>query len=796
MLEQKAEMPGIQVKGIKDLVNEVLDKEAEAAKSIKEEQERFDTSLEGQIVNAYTTNKNAREEADIEVEMLKCLYQVNMQYTAEELSAIKGSNIYMGITSTKHRAAASWIKDLIMPANGFPVAFRPSESPDIPPEIRKKVEEAFKEDEQKLIAEIKERNNPQPQQPQQPQPGQPQQPPEKPSAISMSRQLREIAELKRDVDEAIRGEIDKIALDECKKLEDKVIDNLKKGDWDSSFSDFIDSFCTYPTAFFKGPVVTTRKYITYDSGVPTTKEETCYKNQNISPLDIYPSPSASSIYDGNFIEHLRLTKKQLSDMAKLDSSTGYRSDHIIDILESFPTGSTSFVDTNIEESKSLAEMRGNQTNASVGIYHGLHFWGSVSVQSLIDWGSDDPALSELNSWEEVEVEAILVANHIIKCLINTDPLGRRPYYSASFKERPGAIWGNGLPYLMRSTQRMCNAAARALADNMGWASGPMSAILIDRLADDGDIEGQEPGKIWQFISDPQGNGGKPIEYFDVPSNANELLAVYEKFEVKADDDTGVPRYSYGNEQVGGAGSTAKGLSILLESASKGIKSAIKNISDNVIVPRAEYQFYLYVLEMVENEEPVAYTGDVNAVVYAAEALTLKAAELELQQELLKIVGTNPVLSQTVGPVGMADILRKVFKDASFGEDVIPSRLEVKDKAKDAEKAAQQQQQAENQIADKKVQAGLEATNMQITGQERMHQETQETTRQIEAAKDARKQTDQQLEAAKIEQRDRLEAGKNATTLQKTERQVSSQEQTEDRKMAVEMNKETKGEAKE
>ena len=93
--------------------------------------------------------------------------------------------------------------------------------------------------------------------------------------------------------------------------------------------------------------------------------------------------------------------------------------------------------------------------------------------------------------------------------------------------------------------------------------------------------------------------------------------------MKADDVTGIPRYSYGNEQVGGAAQTMGGLSILMESASKGIKSAIKNISEGVLIPRAEYQFYLRLLKAQEDGEPLDYHGDINVVVFAAEAITLK-----------------------------------------------------------------------------------------------------------------------------------------------------------------------------
>jgi len=793
-----ANTPGVKVKGISEIVREVLANQDSVTNLAEEASKRFKTTLAGHITGAYQTNKNARRESGMEIEMLMSLSQVNMEYMADELAKIKtGSKIYMGLTATKSRGARSMIKDILQPANEQPFRIDSSANEELPQDIVEQIEAAFQEDADRISAEIDKEmeeasNVGQPEAPQeQPQPGAagtPAQPPRKaPSALVAVRKLKRMAELKRDVQESIESEINKISNSDIKKIETKVVDQLQDGKWTNAMSDFIEDFTIFPTAFMKGPVVTTEPRMAWKDGVAIPQRRIVFQNKRVSPLDIYPSPSAASIYDGNFIEHIRLTKKELSDLSFLKKDTGFRKASIVDVLLNELPGTSIWVDSEIEEDKALAEKRGSQIYASEGIYHGVHFWGTASVKMLKEWEYSETDINHLEDHEEVEIEAMMIGSTVIKCLINRDPLGRRPYYSASFQTRSGSIWGTSLPYLMRDDQRMCNACARALADNMGMASGPQVGLMVDRLADSGNITELEPRKIWQFTSDPTGNSGKPIEFFMVPSNAKELLAVYDKFEMKADDATGVPRYMMGNEKVGGAGQTAQGLSMLMESASKGIKSSIKNISEGCIVPRVEYQFYLHLLKSMEDGNPENFSGDINVVVHAAEAITIKAAEAALQKELLQTV-TNEFDMKIVGMQGRGDILRTVFKGAGFPEDAIPSRLELKEKEAADKLVGEQAQAAQAQAAQEGNETGLKATQMQVEGQMKMHEGTQMTKNRELDQKASKDSTDQQLKAVEIQQRGETEANKGMTKLQETDRKLTAEGQNVDRKLAVELSK--------
>ena len=87
---------------------------------------------------------------------------------------------------------------------------------------------------------------------------------------------------------------------------------------------------------------------------------------------------------------------------------------------------------------------------------------------------------------------------------------------------------------------------------MSMASGPMVWVHADRLADGEQTMEIFPWKLWQLKSDPTQGVNPGIGFFQPNDNTNNLMLLYEKWEMRADDATGVPRYTYGNGVAAGA----------------------------------------------------------------------------------------------------------------------------------------------------------------------------------------------------------------------------------------------------
>lgn len=742
-------------------------------------EETYHSPLAGYIVSQFRFFRDARRNSGVEDEIIDCQRAYNGEYSAQEKARINplGADIYMQITTTKCRAVASWIKDVLLSTKKS-WAVEPTPKPTLPEDILAQIEEAF-------AKELEETETPPTAQPEV-QPGaegqQPQQEKPKNPVESAAEKLRKKNQRKRNVYDAIQSEIMFEAKHQLKRIERFIEDQLVEGKWEKALDDFITDFSIFPAAIMKGPIIQKKKKLVYEGGRPVPKTVYCYENRRVSPLDFYPQPGACDIDDGDMIEHMRFTK---SEIYKLKGLSGYINDKIDAILDDDSSYGW-WLDTGIEHEKALLEDHGTEYDMNRDTYHGLHFHGSVPVHLLVSWGREDLEYEDQNKM--IEVDALLIGREVIKCQLNDDPLFRKPYYKASFQNNPGSFWGHSVPYLVKDIRRMCNACARALADNMALASGPQVEIYIDRLADQGAIEGMHPRQIWQLRSDPTGAGGRAINFFNVPSNAEGLLSVYNQFEQKADDATGVPRYAHGNERVGGAAQTAQGLSMLLESASKGIKDAIRNIDTGLIIPRIEYQFYW---NMITNKE-LNYSGDINIKTIGSQALTLKAAQSTRRQEFLQITA-NPNDIEVMGMSGRADILREIAEELGLPENLIPHRLDIM-------KLEEEKKQREAEMAQAQAQAnqvGLEATKIQVQGQMQMHEATQqmkalnlqlqEKALQADATlKSAKMQQDAQIKVMEIQSKQQEAAIKAATTESVQARKEERQDARNERQLAVDM----------
>ena len=758
--ETNSETPAIQVLGTDDIL--ALASEADNADA-PELMEPIYSELAGHIMNEFRINKDARRNAGIEEDITGSLEAYNGTYSGKDITRIRsegGSSIFMQLTATKCRNAASWMRDILLAANQKSWAIEPTPMADLPEELKASISTSINTEFEELAkakAKIKAESEAQAQPQQGTPPGtpmggpeQPQGPPAPPTPPSPTEEMaqaagpkteageaqetvRELNQEKRDILESVYDEIQKEAKFNMLFMERQIDDQFIEGTYYETLSTFIDDFAIFPTAFMKGPVVTKKPKMTWVNGKPEVTEEFCFIDKRVSPYDMYPAPEATNLHDGSLCEHLRLSR---SEVFELIGSPGYDKPMLYEVLDHTKMGTSTpyWIDTGIENDKADQEKRGDQFEANRNVIHGVHFFGAVSAELLRTWGLQDPKVLVAHPEKQLQVEAIMLNETVVKCVLNDDPLLRRPYYCASYQTRPGSIWGRSLPMLMEDIQRMCNATARALANNMALASGPQIEIYIDRLADDGEIENIRPFKIWQLTTDPSGGSGRAINFFQPTSNAKELLDVYTQFEGRADDATGIPRYAYGNEKLGGAATTAQGLAMLFEASSKMIKDAVKNIDMGVIIPRVEFQFYW---NIIRNE--IDFTGDVAVKALGSSTLTVKGAEMLRRNEFLQITA-NPIDQEIMGE-GRSELLREMSKDLGFIEDIVPSRLDQMKRAKKkAEMAAKEQEMkmkeaeanaklnnigAETQINGQKEMAGAnnEIQQMQEQGKNKRHEET-------------------------------------------------------------------------
>ena len=648
---------------------QVLDNERAAAE--KDNSQPVVLGIAGYVKNCWNAAFMSKRQT-IEQRLLQSLRQRNGEYDPDLLNDIRqggGSEIYMMLTSNKCRAASSWLRDVMM-ANGSDKSWglEPTRIPEISPdEMQEVVLEATQE-----AMEVESMMG----------------------SVQMSPdKLKEVAE--RIYDRTIAN-LRKEAREDTERMEDKMEDQLQEGGFFNALSEFLSDIVTFPAAFMKGPVVRNRKQLTWIAGqngkqALEVQTRLVPEWERVDPFMIYPAPHSSDINDGYLIERHHLTRSSLSALIGVE---GYSDAAIRSVLNDYGKGGLrewlySDAAKAIVEGKSLASMYMDPEQP----IDALQFWGSVQGKMLIEWGMTEEEIPDPT--QEYDCEVWLIGNWVIKATLNYDPLGRKPYYKASYEEVPGGFYGNSVADLVRDCAGVCNAAARSLVNNMGIASGPQTWVAVDRLPEGENISQLYPWKIHQVKSDTMGGTAPPIGFFQPSSNASELMGIYEKFSVLADEYSGVPRYMTGDAPAGGAGRTASGMSMLMGNAGKAMKQVVSNIDVNIMSPMIER---LYFYNMKYSDDPML-KGDVKVIARGASLLIQKEQAQVRKNEFLSIIASNPMFIDIVGEEAIAALLREAAKGLDMDTDeVVPPPEVIRARIAAKQKAIMQQSMMQQQLA--------------------------------------------------------------------------------------------------
>lgn len=640
----------IPVASAKDLEDEAKRKSDELQKT---------TYIQGLAAHARRRWEVARDaKQDLEERMLSCVRQRNGEYDPDIQAQINeqgGSDLFIQLTSVKCRAATSWLRDTLLGSGSDkPWAIESSPVPDLPPEILQGLQGQLAQEVMQVAQTT--------------------------GAMPSEEDLRQIAmSMKDETMNAVREE----AADRVNRMEKKMEDQLLEGGWYKAFNEFIEDIVTFPYAVIKGPVKRRRKVLQWQEGKLVPADVIRNEWERVDPFNLYWAPWAWDINDGYVIERHRMTR---DDLQSLIGVPGYNEDAIRTVLNQW--GSAMMGDWLwVDDAKQQVEGKNDyHDTAHEDLIDALQLWDSVSGKMLLDWGVEESEIEDPSM--NYPCELWMIGNTVIRAVLNYDPLGRKPYYLTSYEAKPGSVDGKGVADLCRDSQAMVNATARAMANNMGISSGPQVGINISRLPAGEDISDMHPWKIWQFTSSEYNDSSAPITFFQPNSNAQELMAVFEKFSERADEDTMIPKYMTGGHTPG-AGRTSSGLSMLISNAGKGIKQVISNIDKNVIVPAIER---LYHDNLRYSEDP-DLIGDININARGASSLVVKEAEALRRNEFLQLVLQSPMAQQIVGMDGAAELLRDAAVNLNTNPDrIVPDRKKMSQIMQQQQIIAQLQQQ--------------------------------------------------------------------------------------------------------
>lgn len=475
---------------------------------------------------------------------------------------------------------------------------------------------------------------------------------------------------------AVRSQIDELRgvlkLEENRKagiaaerLSTIIADRLYDADWETQFIEFIEHFCIYPAAIMKVPAIKEVVTMRWTGDTVEPVREVVRQVENISPFDFYPAPYAEDIQTADYvIERRRLTRNEL---LALRDAAGYSPDAIEAVFEDNPDGAPLSYDS--EETDPATDTIG-VSKEDRDIYDAIGYYGRIRNDVLVEYGIDFTDDELLGS---SEAEVWVVGKRVIKCLLNPDPAGRRPFYKASFERVAGSFWGASPAMKLRDTQKVCTASVRALVRNMQYSSGPIGEVAKGRVKDGHDVTQIIPNTIRVVEPDDMSNGRAAYSFYTVPSLSNELTALFEKFLSYAYELIGIPRLAFGGTQgLGTIGRTSGGMSIVMNQSTKAIKHALRMLEKGVIEPVVQ-DFINYELRTSDDPE---IRGDIRVYARGVSGLMeqeSKNSDLEWAlQSLSSMVGViDPTTQQPVVPASAVQrILYQLFKNKGLSTEGI------------------------------------------------------------------------------------------------------------------------------
>jgi hypothetical protein len=187
-----------------------------------------------------------------------------------------------------------------------------------------------------------------------------------------------------------------------------------------------------------------------------------------------------------------------------------------------------------------------------------------------------------------------------------------------------------------------------------------------------------PGKVFRRQG---GAPGQSLFGTKFPNVAQENLQLFDKARQLSDESTGLPSFAHGQTGVSGVGRTASGISMLMNAASGGVKTVIKNIDDYLLGPIGKAYFNF---NMQFDYDP-EIKGDLEVNARGTESLMANEVRSQRLMQFLQIASQPSLAPFAKFPY----IIREIAKSMDLDPEKVTNNMDEAMK----QAAMLQQQQA-------------------------------------------------------------------------------------------------------
>lgn len=499
----------------------------------------------------------------------------------------------------------------------------------------------------------------------------------------------------------IARRIRELAAKRAESMQREIDDQLSECDYNGEVRKMIHDAAVMGTGILKGPIVTNRVRKAWHPMVDARGqqvqviemvEEVNPASFRVDPRNFWPDPACGeSIHNGKgAFERGTMTSKQVRDLAK---QPGYMKDKLRAVLEEGPKRSATMTEITDED----------QRDQYKDIYEVWTYWGEVSHDDLECAGVQ---VGEKDALRTISGCVVFINSTVVKAFLNPLDTGDLPYDTYPWEKVAGSVWGYGIPYMMRSQQKVLNAAWRQMMDNSGVSSGPQ-IVVKPTVIQPADKQWQLTGrKIW-YATDDIDDVGKAFATFEFNNHQQDFAQIIAMASELADQETGLPQLTQGEKT--NAPDTVGGMQMLMNAANVVLRRLVKQFDDYVTKPHIR-RYYDYNMMYNDKEE---IKGDYNIDARGSSALLIRDIQNQAFMNLLA-AGANPVY-------GIYLDNEKLFKKALQAQHVDPAEVFKSDEEIDQIKeqqaqAAQQQQPQDPRIVAAQMRAQAEGQKVQLMGQ--------------------------------------------------------------------------------
>jgi hypothetical protein len=655
-----------------------------------EDRERAIKSAIAKMVQRLEIEANSRvgKRNLVEKRWIEDLEQLHGEYDREtntKLAAAKKSQLFINLTRPKTNGCSARIGDMLFPTDDRNWGIRPTPVPELAVGAKKIAAEQAKRADQANAA-LKQ--------------GQQQQ-----AEQIVSESNEQLGKLGIQMKEEME-----VAKTACDYMQEEIDDQLRACNYAAAARKVIEDASRIGTGVMKGPVGSMEHARRswqknaegrFELGYVDEKRPAFY---HVDPWAFFPSADATCVQESPDFYERHMWRD--ADLRKAAKQPGFDLDAIRALLRE---GANSSLPTYLAD---LRNITGEQQAPTEKMYQVWEYRGSITNDEIMALyyaaGKDEEAMkhAEIDPLIDIQVCLWFCQGKVLKFGIAHMDSGEPVYSVYNLEKDESSIWGYGIPYLMRDSQKAMNAAWRMMMDNSGLSSGPQIEIDPEVIRPADNTWELVPRKVWLRNSTAM-PGKVGINTYDIPNHQAELAAIIEMAKQFVDDETSMSQIAQG-EQGTHTTQTAQGMAILMNAINVIFRRFIKHFDDDVTVPNIR-RLYDWNMQFSPKEH---IKGDMEVDARGSSVLLVR----ELQSQNLMVVASNLTIHPKIGPMlKEREAARKLFQSMLIPpDDILKSEQELKEEAAKppAPDLEMMKLQLQQEIEKNKLQAMLEIAQLE------------------------------------------------------------------------------------